>query len=141
MISIEALIKDVCETLGASDKTSGITFLPEFPARKQDLPLKYPVVSVGVDRVGANQTVASGESESVSSPCTVRLKLLICVPKTNSGSSCHQVFDKVISACPLLLGKYEIQRFYTGAIKYSTVIAGLVLPLNIVFSAGEAFPA
>ena len=141
MISIETLINDVCEILGSSEKTAGITFLPEFPARKQDLPLKHPVVSVGVDRVGSNQTVTTAESEANASPCTVRLKLLICVPKTDSGSSCHRVFDKVISACPLLLDKYQIQRFYTGAIKYSTVIAGLVLPVSIVFSAGEAFTA
>lgn len=141
MISIEALINDVCEILGSSEKTAGITFLPEFPARKQDLPLKHPVVSVGVDRVGANPIDSATELGKNASPCTVRLKLLVCVPKTDSGSSCHKVFDKVISACPLLLGKYRIQRFYTGAIKYSTVIAGLVLPVSIVFSAGEAFTA
>ncbi len=139
MISIDTLIKDVCTTLGNSPKTAGITFLPEFPARKQDLPLKHSVVSVGLDGVNANPIASASKLEQGASPCTVNLKLLICVPKTDSGSSCHKVFDKVISACPLLLEKYDVARIHTGTIKYSTVIAGLVLPLNIAISAGNAF--
>ena len=139
MISIEALINDICQTLGSSEKTKGITFIPEFPARKQDLPLKHPVVSVGVERVGANPLDDNTTLLVNESPCTARVRLLMCVPKSAGGDASHRVLDKVLSACPLLLPKYKILRFYTGTVKYSTVITGLVLPLDIVFSVGHAF--
>ena len=139
MISIETLINDVCETLGGSEITKGITFIPEFPARKQDLPLKHPVVSVGIERVGANPMGESLTLTENGSPCTVRIRLLICVPKSAGGNTCHRVLDKVMSACALLLPKYQVLKFYTGTMKYSTVITGLVLPFDIIFDVGNAF--
>ncbi len=141
MISIELLITDVCDILSNSAHTEGIAFIPEFPSSKQDLPLTSPVVSVGVEQICAEPGELQTKLEVGASPSTVKLKLLICVPKSIAGIDCYGVFDKVIAATAGILNKYTVLSVATEQMKYSSTINGLVLPLEIELSSGHAYTA
>lgn len=138
MTSIEQLITEMCETFNASPKSAGIKYIHEFPGTKQDIPLTSPIVSVGAERVAVTRKTAD-TTLSDSSSASVRLKFCICVPKSLSGRACYAVFDKLMAVTETLLSRYSLTKIVTEEMKYSSTVNGLILPVIMTVSLGNAY--
>lgn len=139
MTSVKQLIETVCNIYNESEHSYGIKYIQEFPSQKQDLPLRSPVVSVGVEKVAVKSETFNTAIQNGSSPSEVKIKFLICVPKNNSGSTCYEVLDKFLLATKTLVETYSIIDIGTEAIKYSSTINGLILPVQITVFTGNAY--
>lgn len=139
MTKIKTLISDVLEVYRGTSTLWDIEFVNEFPNKKHDLPLRYPIVSVGVDEVNIFPIEEYNSIYFGRSPSTARLKLCICVPNSSGGNACYDVLDRVINATTSILKMYTLIGIKTDEMKYSSSISGLVIPLYITVDTGHAF--
>ncbi len=128
----------VTAVISAVSKVSGVTVTPEFPDKQQDLPLRNPVISVGVNDIsaegedGANLTVTSA-------PSSVTIRLSVCVPKTMTGEKCMQIVDSVINSLKVLLTDYSIAKISVSNTRYGATLAALITDVDVKFNSGNAF--
>ena len=141
MISVESLINNICNKLNSSAYSSGVKYVPEFPKKKQDMPLRSPIVSVGADKITVEPQKDATSLKKGASPSYVRLKFYICVPKSSTGNACYAVLDKFIAASKSLLETHTIIGIETEEMKYSSSVNGLVLPVVLTLSTGHAYSA
>jgi hypothetical protein len=139
MTSVESLIGNVCEVFRSNNLLKDVEFLCEFPGKKHDLPLRFPIVSIGVDKLTVSPIEDATRLDFGKSPTKVRLKLNICVPHTDSGHLCYNVLDRIMTVSTNLLYRYTINSVDIGEMSYSSSIAGLVIPLYFTLSIGHAY--
>lgn len=131
----KSLVTAVCN---AVSKTSGVTVTPEFPDKKQDLPLRNPIVTVGVNDI----TIEGREDVKLAegmAPSTVTVRLTVCVPKLMTGDKCMQTVDAVINSLKSMLQNYSILTIKVSNTRYSSKLSALVTDVDVKFYYGTAF--
>lgn len=125
------LIDDFIEYYSGKNELSDITFIAEFPGKRHDLPLRGKIVSVGVDKVNISPADDATTLEYNKSPATMRVKMCICAPSTTNGADCYNVLDRILQKSEILISQWKVASIDTGELKYSSSIAGLLLPIFI----------
>ncbi|MDR2753034.1 MAG: hypothetical protein LBB50_01845 [Oscillospiraceae bacterium] len=101
MSAISAMPSAVATWLGTLEQTQGITFLTEFPAQNKAVPLRSPIVAVGLNSVNiADKFVANDdgvlERQEYCRAAQLRLRLGVHVPFAEGGARCHEIFTLVL---------------------------------------------
>lgn len=79
MTPTKGIIEYVCEYYEGKEGLDDITFIPEFPGKRHDLPLRGKIVSVGIDRVRVMPAENAVKIANNASPATMRIKMCIYV--------------------------------------------------------------
>lgn len=101
MSSIVALPSSIVSWLSEREQLEDIDFFTEFPPINKAVPLKKAIVAVGikdmkiVDKFVANDDGVL-ERQEYCRTADINARLSICVPYSYGGSSCHEIFTKVI---------------------------------------------
>ncbi|MDR1927742.1 MAG: hypothetical protein LBQ33_03780, partial [Oscillospiraceae bacterium] len=101
MSAISAMPGAVTAWLKEQPTLAGIGFLTEFPAANKAVPLRSPLVAVGLDRVEiVDKFVANDdgvlERQEYCRTASLRLRLGIHVPFSAGGDRCHEIFASVL---------------------------------------------
>ncbi len=139
MITYSEILQTVLEAFKSAEDLKEVKFLYDFPAKKQDLPLRSPIVTVGFEEIKVETTEIKEIIFFDASPCTATLRLLLCIPKEQSGFRCYELLEKVINNCKLLLGQYDVTNIKSGQMRFDSSVCGLILPLYITLELGNAF--
>ncbi len=138
MMNCSPLILDVCNALMSN--ISGVKVMPEFPDEMQDLPLREPMISVGVNAIKVESGIEDVNNVSNNnSPVILTMRMSICVPKTMTGMRCNQLVDATITAMSDILPKYTIIGIKAGSISYSATLSALNVNVDVIFKLGNAF--
>lgn len=101
MDSIVALPSSIVEWLSEREQLSDINFFTEFPPINKAVPLKHAIVAVGikemkiVDKFVENDNGVL-ERQEYCRTADILARLSICVPYSYGGSSCHEIFTKIM---------------------------------------------
>ncbi len=128
----------VTAVINAVSGISGVTVTPEFPDNLQDLPLRNPIISVGVNAIWAEGEDGAKLTESIA-PSTVTVRMTVCVPKTMTGERCMQTVDAVINSLKLLSNTYSIATLKVSNTRYSATLSALVIDIDVKFYFGNVF--
>ena len=139
MTPTKGIIEYVCEYYEGTEGLDDITFIPEFPGKRHDLPLRGKIVSVGIDRVRVMPAENAVKIANNASPATMRIKMCICAPSTTNGKDCYNVLDRIIENSRNLVALNSVACIETGELKYSNSITGLLLPLYITLNIKNMF--
>ena len=101
MSTISAMPSSIVTWLSGRSELSEIKFLTEYPPRNKAVPLKSPIVSVGLNDVKiTDHFTDNGEGVLVADEycrkAAIEIRLGIHVPFSQGGSACHEVFTKVV---------------------------------------------
>ena len=135
MMNSKSLVTAVCNAVSG---IAGVTVTPVVPDKQQDLPLRNPIISVGVNNISVEGIDGAKLTES-SSFSTVTVRLSVCAPKTVTGERCMQTGDSVINAMKPLLNAYSIAAVKVGNTRYSSTLSALVTDVDVKFYSGNAF--
>jgi len=101
--AISALPGAVCQWLSEQDHlvALGLEFLTEFPARNKAVPLRRPIVAVGMSSVNITDKFEENdngvlERQEYCRTASLRLRLDIHVPFSEGGERCHEIFTRVV---------------------------------------------
>ncbi len=131
----KSLVTAVCN---AVSKVAGVTVTPEFPDKKQDLPLRNPIVTVGVNDITA-QGIEDAKLAEGLAPSTVTVRLTVCVPKLMTGEKCMQMVDAVINSLKSMLQTHSILTVKVSNTRYSSKLSALITDVDVKFDSGNAF--
>jgi len=131
----KSLITAVCN---AVSKVAGVTVTPEFPDKKQDLPLRNPIITVGVNDITIEGIEDAKLAEGLA-PSTVTVRLTVCVPKFITGEKSCQTVDTVINSLKSMLQTYSISTIKVSNTRYSSKLSALVTDVDVKFDSGNAF--
>jgi hypothetical protein len=101
MSAISAMPGAVAQWLGEQEALAGITFLTEFPAQNKAVPLRSPIVAVGlnsaeiIDKFIENDNGVLERQEYCRS-ASLRLRLGVHVPFADGGARCHEIFTLAV---------------------------------------------
>ena len=135
----KGIINNLCYSLSADEGLSDVTVTAEFPSVKQDLPLQKPIISVGLEGI----TVSGAENNipitAEISPIYYSIGLTLCVPKFSTGAECHNVVDRVMKALTPTVMEYTVTDITVGAVKYSSSLGALTVPISLRIYNGNAY--
>ncbi len=102
MSKISSLPASIVTWLKTVNDLRGITFMTEFPPRAKAVPLRNSIVSVGISQViikdHFNDTEEPvPEDDEYCRTADITISLGIHVPASLGGSTCHEVFTKVVN--------------------------------------------
>ena len=136
-MNCKGIISNVVNTL--SSAMSGLTVTQEFADIKQDIPLRSPVITVGLKEIQVRSSAESGIIASDASPCFVTVRLSLCAPKTHTGLKCCEVLDGTVNALKGILNMYSLTDITVGDMKYSSTLAALVVTVDVKIAYGNAY--
>lgn len=136
-MNCKGIIYNVVNTL--SSAMSGLTVTQEFADIKQDIPLRSPVITVGLKEIQVESSAESGIIASDASPCFVTVRLSLCAPKTHTGLECCEVLDGTVNALKGILNMYSLTDITVGDMKYSSTLAALVVTVDVKIAYGNAY--
>ena len=101
MSTISTLPSSIVSWLNEQSSLEGIKFLTEYPPQYKAVPLRKPIVSVGLKRIGiTDHFTDNGEGVLVRDEycrtAEIEVVLSIHVPFSMGGSECHEVFTSVV---------------------------------------------
>lgn len=131
----KSLVTAVCNAVST---VAGVTVTPEFPDKKQDLPLRNPIVTVGVNDITIEGIEDAKLAEGMA-PSTVTVRLTVCVPKTMTGENSCKTVDAVINSLKSMLQTYSILTIKVSNTRYSSKLSALVTDVDVKFYSGTAF--
>lgn len=138
MTPCKTVIENIIGTLKSSE-LSDIDLVSEFPSKRRDIPLRRATVSVGVEKVKVTPAEDASVIAAGASPETIRVKLMICVPRDFSGINCYDILDRIVLRLGLVVSSCSVTAIETGEMKYSSALNGLCLPLTVTIAAGNAY--
>ena len=103
MSAVSTLPENIVDWLNAQTELEDITFMTEFPPTKKAIPLKKPIVAVGLDSVRITDSFTENdqgvlERNEYCRLANMRISLLIHVPFSMGGEKCHDIFTDVTDA-------------------------------------------
>ena len=101
MSTISTLPSSIVSWLNEQDTLEGIKFLTEYPPQYKAVPLKKPIVAVGIKKIGiTDHFTDNGEGvlirDEYCRTAEIEVVLSIHVPFSQGGSECHEVFTSVV---------------------------------------------
>jgi len=101
MSAISAMPGAIVEWLGGQQTLDGIRFLTEYPAENKAVPLRSPIVAVGLGSVSITDKFIENnngvlERQEYCRTASLRMRFDIHVPFSEGGSCCHEIFTKVL---------------------------------------------
>ncbi len=125
------IIDAICNNLRTDKTLTDITVISEFPAVKQDVPLQKSVVSVGlegIDIVGTDKDIPIAANAS---PIYYNFGLTLCVPKSGTGTVCHDAVDRILTSLKSTVADYTVTEISVGQMKYSSTLGALTVSITI----------
>ena len=135
----QKLINNLCTCFLLDDTLSDITVTPEFPSVKQDLPLQKTVISIGLEGITVSGAEKGLQITAEVSPIYYDIGLTLCVPKTKSGTECHNAVDRVLKALTPIVMEYFVTDISVGELKYSSALGALTVPITLRIYNGNAY--
>ena len=135
----KSIINAICNALASNSALSNITVISEFPAVKQDVPLQKAVISVGLEGVEITGTDTDVAMSVSASPVYYKFGLSLCVPKSKTGTTCHDAVDKVLTALKSFITSYKVTDITVGEMKYSGTLGALTVPITLRIYKGNAY--
>ena len=101
MSTISTLPSSIVTWLNEQEPLEGIKFLTEYPPQYKAVPLRKPIVAVGLKKIGiTDHFTDNGEGVLVRDEycrtAEIEVVLSIHVPFSMGGSECHEVFTSVV---------------------------------------------
>ncbi|MBQ6625598.1 MAG: hypothetical protein IIX39_07285 [Clostridia bacterium] len=101
MSTISALPSSIVNWLNIQESLSNIKFLTEYPPQYKAVPLKKPIVAVGINNVTISDHFTENsegvlEKDEYCRSADIEIKLSIHVPFSDGGNMCHEVFTSVV---------------------------------------------
>lgn len=137
----DAVIRAICHILSADDGLKNAVVCREFPNVKQDIPLTKTVISVGLEGIEISCALGTNVISAEQSPIYYKFGVTVCVPKRQTGESCHETIDKVMNALSAIVLNYSTTDVKVGQIKYSSTLGALTVPITIRIYNGNAYKA
>ncbi len=138
MNSCNNIIDSMCRAFSENCNLADVKFIHEFPSAKQDMPLREPIVSIGMESI----LIANDDKVTIKtgvSSCEVEILLNVCVPKAESGFNCQRIVDRIIEGIECFLDVFSIIGIVVEKTKYSTSLNALVVPIKILISNDNAY--
>ncbi len=135
----KGIINNLCYSLSVDEGLSDMTVTTEFPSTKQDLPLQKPIISVGLEGITVSGTENDMPITVNASPIYYKIGLTLCVPKFSTGTECHNAVDKVVKALTPTVMEYTVTDVTVGAVKYSSALGALTVPITLRIYNGNAY--
>ena len=118
---------------------ANIKFLYEFPAQKQDLPLRSPIVTIGLDEYKMAPIEDAELVTSTDALNTATVKMLICVPKAQSGFDCYCTLKSILNNSKEFINSNKVLNIKTDSMRFDSTVCGLVLPFYISLKLDSAY--
>ena len=101
MTGISALPASIVEWLSSQEYLEDIKFLTEYPPQYKAVPLKKPIVSVGVNNITITDHFTLNDNDVLERDeycrtANIEIILSIHVPFSDGGEKCHEVFTSVV---------------------------------------------
>ena len=101
MSAISAMPGAIVEWLSGQEALSGIGFLTEYPAQNKAVPLRSPIVAVGLGSASITDKFIENndgvlERQEYCRTANLRMRFDIHVPFRMGGSYCHDIFTRVL---------------------------------------------
>lgn len=135
----EAIVKQFCEHMQASEHLSGINIFTEFPGTKQELPLRQTIISVGLKSVKVEADDENPVIKSGNSLMEATMSVTICSPKYASGNSVCAHIDHVLASFEELQSIFAFKKILVGELKYSNTLGTLVTVIEATVMAGQLY--
>lgn len=101
MIGISALPASIVDWLNEQEYLGEITFLTEYPPQYKAVPLRSPIVSVGVKQITITDHFTENDDhvlvrDEYCRTANIEIVLSIHVPFSHGGRKCHELFTNVV---------------------------------------------
>jgi len=101
MSAISAMPGAIVQWLSGQEALSGIGFLTEYPAQNKAVPLRSPIVAVGLGSASITDKFIENndgvlERQEYCRTANLRMRFDIHVPFSKGGSYCHDIFTRVL---------------------------------------------
>ena len=101
MSAISAMPGAIVDWLGGQQSLSEITFMTEYPASSKAVPLRSPIVAVGLGAASITDKFVENnngvlERQEYCRTANLRMRFDIHVPFSEGGSYCHEIFTRVL---------------------------------------------
>ncbi len=133
------IINAIRNDLVSAGALSDISVVSEFPSVKQDVPLQKAVISVGLEGVEISGTDTDVPISTSASPVYYQFGLTLCVPKSKTGTNCHDAVDRVLTALKSTVADYKVTNITVGSVKYSSTLGALTVPITLRIYKGNAY--
>ncbi len=109
MSEISALPAKIVEWLKSREELREIKFLVEFPAIKKAVPLRNPIVAVGIEGMDIVDSFSENDDgvlieNEYCRQANIKLRLSIHVPYSEGGEGCHKAFTDIIDCLTFASG-------------------------------------
>lgn len=138
MIHSNSILNAVLAKLTVNE-LGDLLVIREFPSVRRDNPLSSPTISVGAESVTVEKDSEKNRITDEYSQMIVKVRLMLCIPKTLGGDVCYNILDRVIAALKPLISEYKVLKIESKELKYSTSLKSLVMPITITVSAGNVY--
>lgn len=103
MDSIVSLPERIVDWLSLQEDMADIKFFVEFPPVKKAVPLRSPIVAVGIDTINIEDKFVENddgvlERQEYCRLAKIKASLSICVPFSYGGQACHDIFTRIADA-------------------------------------------
>ncbi len=103
MDSIVSLPQRIVEWLSEQSDMSDLTFFVEYPPVNKAVPLRHTIVAVGIESIEIEDKFVENddgvlERQEYCRLAKIKANLSICVPFTQGGHACHDVFTRIADA-------------------------------------------
>ena len=139
LVHCDAIIRAICHNLSSAENLENVVVCREFPNVKQDIPLTKTIISVGLEGIDITRGVDSLTISADASPIYYKIGITLCVPKRQTGETCHETGDKVISALKTVVLNYSTTDVKVGQTKYSNTLGALTVPITIRIYNGNVY--
>lgn len=140
-VHCDAIIRAICHMLTADEGLKNAVVCREFPNVKQDIPLTKTIISVGLEGIEITCAENYTTIHANESPIYYKIGVTVCVPKRQTGETCHETVDKVIAALKAVVMNYSTTDVKVGQLKYSSALGALTVPITVRIFNGNVYRA
>ncbi len=144
MSVISAMPAEIVEWLSSQEQLSALTFITEYPPTKKAIPLRKPIVAVGIEKMNITDSFTENDEgvlveNEYCRQAQITIKLSIHAPFSQGGEACHDAFTDIID-CLTFASDLEIAESGCDSIFADRDTDAFVLTARIVINA-EFCPA
>lgn len=139
MSAISAMPGEIVEWLSNQEQLSSLTFITEYPPTKKAIPLRKPIVAVGIERMNITDSFTENDEgvlveNEYCRQAQITIKLSIHAPFSQGGEACHAAFTDIID-CLTFASDLEIAESGCDSIFADRDTDAFVLTARIVINA------
>lgn len=131
---IDAMIRDLCTLLEGREELQNVRFVPEFPGKSMEGPLRCPTVSIGMDGAeiadaGIGRVIGS---DTLGCRAEITLGVGIHVPFSSDAQELYRLLS-VLTDVLLFDSEYALLRMRCGGVSANRNTGGFTMHVAFTF--------